>query len=313
MAKIKKFFSQLKSLCKTICGKIVRKKSEGAKKNPFASGLIIGLVVALIIVVIILLLVFGGKMFAGDKNATGANKKLDINITVLTKKDCPECWDVNLFIDALKQKNIKNPKPKIVYIDSSKGKKLIDQYKITKVPTVLLSGDLTSDQDLKAGLGVLGDIINKVFVLRQVIPPYIDVKTGEEKGRLSIIYLTDSSCKDCYDVTLNADILKNKFVIAPKDSKTIDVNSPEGKQLVAKYGIKLVPTFLLQGQVSEYTGLQQIWSQIGQVTNDGTYIFTQVDQMGTYKDLVKNKVIVPPPPKPQQLIQPVTSTKTIKK
>ncbi|MFA5047813.1 MAG: hypothetical protein WC516_02090 [Patescibacteria group bacterium] len=312
MAKIKKFFSQLGLFCKTVCGKICRKKKDESKKNPFKVGLILGLVVALIVIIIILLVVFGGRIFGGDSDATGANKKLDIKITVLTKKDCPECWDVNLFIDALKQKNIKNSKAKTVYIDSSQGKKLIDQYKITKVPTVLLSGDLTGDADLKAGLAVLGDIVDKVFVLRQIIPPYIDVKTGEEKGKLAVIYLTDSSCKTCYDVNLHADILKNKFVIEPKVAKTVDVNSDEGKQLVTKYKIKFVPTFLLQGQVSEYTGLEQIWSQIGQVASDGTYIFTQVDQMGTYKDLTKNKTITPPPAEAQPSIQPVTSTKASK-
>jgi hypothetical protein len=64
--------------------------------------------------------------------------------------------------------------------------------------------------------------------------------------------------------------------------------------LVSKYQIKAVPTMLISGEVGEYKNLTSIWEQVGTVAGDGTYVFTKAELMGTYKDLSKNKVVIPP-------------------
>ena len=57
-----------------------------------------------------------------------------------------------------------------------------------------------------------------------------------------------------------------------------------------------MPTILLKGDLSEYTGLQQIWPQVGKITDDGTYIFTKLDEMGSYMSLKTGKLVVVTPP-----------------
>lgn len=267
-------------------------KGEDEKKATFNKGLIIGVVAAVIILVIVLVIVLPKILGSGSGPATAKNPA-KLKVTVITKKDCVGCWDVNLLLDAIKQGNVKITNTKTLYIDSASTKKLVDQYKITKVPTILVSGELDKDANMKQLWSALGEVVKGTFVFRQVIPPYIDVASGKLKGNIVLTYLTDNSCKECYNVHLHDTALKN-LAITPGTTKTVDISSDEGKALVAKYSIKGVPTMLISGEVGEYKSLTSIWSQVGIVAGDGTYVFTKPELMGTYKDLAKNKVIAPP-------------------
>jgi hypothetical protein len=274
-----------------------RQKAEAlseAKSQGFSRGLMIGLAGALVLVVVILAIVFAGsiknKLF--NRGAGGGGDLAKLRITIVTSKKCENnsCFDINLFLQALRQNQIKETGLDTVYIENRSGKKLVEKYKITKVPTVLIAGELDKNAILQKAWPVLGEVIDKVFVFREVIPPYIEVASGQLKGVVNVVYLTDNSCAKCYDVNIHNFALKN-LGITPKESKTLDVSSDEGKALVEKYKIKVAPTILLFGELDEYKNLQQIWPTYGEVTSDNTYIFTKVDEMGTYKDLVKNKVV----------------------
>lgn len=271
-----------------------KEESEEGVNKPWVKGMVYGLGGAIVLAVIIFGVVFGVRMFQG-KPAGGqpGTAKANLRITVITQKDCVDCFDINQLIDALKTDA--NIKQETLNLGDNNAKKLIDKYKITKVPTIIVSGDLDKNANLQAYWKALGDITDGVFVFRQVIPPYVDVATGQLKGVLSLIELTDTSCKECYDVKLHETALKN-LGIAPKVVTTVDVSSAEGKQLVTKYKIEKAPTILIGGEVSEYANLVQMWPTYGKIDADGTYIFTDLSVMGTYKDLVKNKVVVVAPP-----------------
>jgi len=272
--------------------KILSKFSRGEeeKKKTFTKGLVIGIIVAIVILVIVLVIVLPKILGSGSGAAKNPAK---LKVTIITQKDCAGCWDVNLLLDAIKEGNVKITDTKTLYTDSANTKKLIDQYKITKIPTILVSGDLNKDPNMQQLWTALGEVVDGTFVFRQVIPPYIDIASGQLKGKITLTYLTDSSCKECYDVHLHDTALKNLAII-PGTTKTVDISSDEGKALVAKYQIKAVPTMLISGEVGEYKNLTSIWEQVGTVASDGTYIFTKAELMGTYKDLSKNKIIVPP-------------------
>ena len=129
-------------------------------------------------------------------------------------------------------------------------------------------------------------------MFRQVGAPYVLVSTGKVKGRIEFILLTDITCTQCYDVTQHETILKQFGINA--SAKVADVKSVAGQALINKYGIKLVPAFVLLGEVGEYPSLKPVWEQVGKIAYDGAYVFTKgVPFMGTYKDLTTNKVITP--------------------
>lgn len=265
--------------------------SEGETKN-FVRGMLAGLAGALILLVIILAIIFGDKIKVRffSKNEETNPSAAKVRITIITSRTCQECWDVNLFLSALKQNNIKEIGQETLYFEDKLAKDLVAKYNITRIPTVLIAGELNKDQNLQQIWANLGEIIDNVFVFRQVIPPYIEVASGELKGKFFVTFLTVQSCAECYDVNLHQNALLNLGLDA-KDAKTVDVASDEGQELVKKYNIKAAPTILLSGDLGEYRGLSQVWPTVGEITQDGTYIFTEVKQMGTYKDLGKNKVV----------------------
>lgn len=279
--------------------KFFKKDSEEAQNKGLIRGSLYGLGGALIIVIIVLIVIFGPSIWGKNKAGVNVNTPPDasaakIRITIITKKDCPDCFDINLLTDAIKQNQADITGQETLYLGDKKTDQLVQKYKITKVPTMLVAGELDKNANLQGLWQNLGEVVDGVFVFRQVIPPYIDVASGQLKGKVSLILLSDNSCQECYDVKLHEVALKN-LGLEPKDTKTVDISSDEGKALVKKYKIDKAPTLLLNGEVSEYANLIQIWPTYGRVTDDQTYIFTKLEVMGTYKDLTKNKVVVVEP------------------
>jgi hypothetical protein len=120
-----------------------------------------------------------------------------------------------------------------------------------------------------------------------------DTVSNQIRGKVQVTYLTDQSCKECYDVSIHDKALTN-LGVPINNIKRIDISSDEGKGLVSKYKIKAVPTLLISGEVSEYQSLVSVWKDVGTIASDGTYVFTELSVMnGVYKDLVKNKIVTP--------------------
>lgn len=274
--------------------KLFAKKEEGqeAKKSTFGRGLIIGVIIAVIILVVVLLLVFGGRLFGKKPGKITTGQSVELKYTIVTSKACgTKCWDTSLFFDVLAQNGGKEKGRTTIYIEDAAAKETVNKFKITQVPTILVSGELNKNAQLKGFFDALGETIDNTFVLRQVIPPYIDTATGQLKGEVAVTYITDAACKECYDVKLHEASLTN-FGVMTGNTKTVDVSSAEGKELLKKYNITKVPTIIITGQPAEYQSLKSIWATVGEVASDGSYVFTKLDEMGgSYFDLKQNKLI----------------------
>jgi len=112
---------------------------------------------------------------------------------------------------------------------------------------------------------------------------------AESRGKFSLVYLTDKSCAECYDVTQHRPIIEG-YAAKPLEERSVDLADQEGQKLVADYGIKKVPTIILNGDLSVYPAFQEIWPQVGTVEEDGTYVFRETEVMGPYFDLETGKV-----------------------
>ena len=114
--------------------------------------------------------------------------------------------------------------------------------------------------------------------------PYLSIK---------LISLTDESCSDCYDASIHKQILSRLGLVISEEEE-IDVSTENGKKLIEKYEINAVPTIIIQGDAEEYPALAQVWSQVGTVEDDGSYVFRKIEAMGRgikYKDLTTNSVV----------------------
>ncbi len=221
------------------------------------------------------------------------NRPANLDLTVITDQACKDCFDTNPILSQIKKENVKINSSQIDSA-SDAGKQLIAQFAIKKLPTFLVKGELAKNSVLAKFFSQAGDITDNTFVFRQVGGPYVDTATGKVSGRVNLVLLTDITCVECYDVTQHELILK-QFGMQPV-SKVLDIKSAAGAALINSYKIKLVPAFILTGDVNSYPDFKTVWPQVGLIANDGAYVFTKgVPFMGIYKDLATNKVITPTP------------------
>lgn len=217
--------------------------------------------------------------------------------TILTDPTCTQCIDPKLTVEAYKKAGVKITDEKEVIWNSAEGQALISQYKVTKLPTFLLSKDIDFYDEVKTNWTRIGTVENdKTYVARNLFLPYRDVDKGQILGLVDLIYLTDSTCSDCYDAQkVQRPILTQGFGVGLSSERTVDVNSAEGQSLVSQYKITKVPTILLSSDADQYINLKNVWKSVGTVESDGRYVFREMARIGsiTYKDLASDQVIRP--------------------
>lgn len=227
-----------------------------------------------------------------------ATGKIEGRVSLYILKDaaCDKCADFTSLTTEMKKAGIRISEEKNIESSSDEGKALAKKYGIGFVPTLIISKDASAYPIMQQAWPRLGTIESDgSYVLRLVSPPYINLTTGKLRGLVNVVYLTDKSCTDCYDVNLNNQILTNPNGFAMKFDKeeTIDISDSKGKELISKYNITQVPTVILSDEVSAYPsskGMQQFFS----AEKDASYVLRKLQVLGTYKDLATNQIVKAP-------------------
>lgn len=216
-----------------------------------------------------------------------------VSATIISADSCAQCSNVSLILPSLKASGVVLSSEKTYDYATSQGKVLLEEYNITKVPAIIFSKDLAAYPTIAQAWGRLGTIgKDGSYVMSTPIPPYVDISSGKVAGLVSATYLADKSCTECYNVSLHKSALLS-FGISPSSETTYDISAPEGKALLSKYNITLVPTIVLSSEASAYPQLLSVWKQVGSIEKDGSYVFRATELMGAYKDLLSNKIIAP--------------------
>lgn len=272
-------------------------KKDKSFKDYFKSPFILHI---LVIIIIVLSLI---NIFIVNDVATGVSEKLRLsqeearpaNLELITIKDalCVDCFNVDAIAAAIKQQNIKLTKEKSLDYSSEEVKQLINKYSIKKIPTLIVSGEINKNPQLNALLSQLGETREGAIIFSNVPPVYIDLTTNAARGRVEIINIFDSSCAECYNVSIQRQILERNFGVVVFSEKNYDTNSSQGKTLIKNYNITKVPTIVFSPEASVYPALNQIWPQVGTIENDGWYVFRNMEALtgAAYKDLLLNKTI----------------------
>lgn len=226
------------------------------------------------------------------KSAEDLARPANIEITKITA-DCKECSDISGIIATIKKQFKVTETEKELDSKSSEAKKLIEKYNITKLPTIIVTGESE-----KAGLSKKWNGIGTIekdgaLVMRNAFAPYIELPSGTVRGKPDIILLNDTSCGACYDVAMHKNILKGNFAMYFSSESVVDTGSSEGKALVSKYNITKVPTVLVSPEAKYYGQFDAVWAQVGSVEADGWFVFRNMEaiQGAVYRDLILNKVV----------------------
>ena len=148
---------------------------------------------------------------------------------------------------------------------------------------MLISQDIDYYEGIKDALETFGaENKNGFYIINPIQPPYRDLVQNKITGMAELIMITDESCTECYDVTINKRIIEGMGVVIDKES-TFDVNSAEGKKLISKYNISKVPAILISPEAREYKTLVNAWRQVGSIEEDGWFVMRKPEVLGNIK------------------------------
>ncbi len=202
-----------------------------------------------------------------------------VSLQYVLAENCPNCTDLTLMSQQLKQIGIVVVSEKTFTASSAEGKQLIETYSLTKLPAAIFSSDAGAYDSLQQTWTQVGDIApDGSYIMRVISPPYYDISSKMIKGQVNLISLVDGTCADCYNVSMHKSILQN-FGVFISSEKTLDINLPEGRKIVDQYKITAVPTIVMQGDQALYPAIVQVWTSVGTVETDGAYVFRNIEQL----------------------------------
>ena len=217
-----------------------------------------------------------------------------VNVTRILDTSCAQCSSVGVFLNSFQQAGVVFGSDVNLEYNSPQGAKLVSDFGITRVPAMVISGDILEYSSVAAIWAQFNATEkNGAYALHVLQAPYRDLAMNKVVGLVDIIYLNDTSCNNCYNVMIHKDILENSFGVSLVNETVIDVNSTDGKALISKYNITIAPVFVMSPDAKYYTGLMQVWPDVGTTESNGWYVFTNVTVLGgTYKNLETGKTVV---------------------
>ncbi len=213
-------------------------------------------------------------------------------VTNVLDSSCKDCADLSELTNFLKTNGVVISEEKKFEYNSADGVVAINTFGVEKIPAIIISKNVLE----YSAVGEVWKSLNTTekngfFTVNAPSPPYRDVKSGELKGFVDVIYLKDSSCKSCYNVSANRDIIDFHSAIGKESD--VDVNSTEGQELVKKYKIEKVPIVLMSPAAGEYSRLKAGWTaEAGTIESDGWFVMRNPQILGNYKDLKTNSEVV---------------------
>lgn len=109
---------------------------------------------------------------------------------------------------------------------------------------------------------------------------------AKRPANITLAIIKDSSCADCADITPIIDAIK-KTNSKITSEEIFQSNSQGAKDLIAEFGIKKLPSFILRGELNKNADVAKLLSQIGEIKNN-TFVFTYA--VAPYLDLASNSV-----------------------
>lgn len=218
-------------------------------------------------------------------NATDGSTEGLANLIMVVDSSCTECSTLNSFITSLQQVGVQFASQQTVEYNSSEGKSLIASQNIQRIPALLMSKDILTYKAVQQYIvQTNGTERDGYYAYDSITAPYLNLSTGKVDGLVSVIYLNDSSCANCYNVYGHKTILP-RYGIRPVNETTYDVNSTVGSELVSRYNITGVPTIIVSPEGSAYPAFVQVWATVGNVAPDGWFVFRNVGAMGNYTNI----------------------------
>ncbi len=215
-----------------------------------------------------------------------------VTLTSITPLNCSKCTAPSNLADEFKQNKVSLVSQSFIE-GSEKANELIAKYNLSFLPAFILTHDLLEYPTFKRSWNTMGSIEpDGTLVMRLPLPPYKNISTQNIEGLVSVTYLSDTSCTACYNVSVHRAVLKGLNVHIENET-FVDVSSPEGTAILAKYNVTAVPTILLSKEANVYFSIKQVWATVGSTESDGVFVFRNLAKTPglVYKNLTTGQIL----------------------
>ncbi len=215
-----------------------------------------------------------------------------LNATIIMDPACGECPNLLAVLNQIKGSGAVVEQERTLELQDTEAQALVKKYNITLIPALMLSSDIYAYENLAQALLQIGSFERDgSYVMRTAGPPFRNISTNKTEGLVKMINLLDETCRECYNASTNRQILENGYGVFIASEASYDVNSTAGRELLGKYSINAVPTFVLSPDAKSYAGLMQAWDSVGTSEKDGWLVFRNINaiQGAVYKNLTANK------------------------
>lgn len=251
------------------------------KKNSLKKFLTGGIFVLLGILIFNSFFVFsaGNNLDIRIAEAKELAKPAEVEIITLTTS-CSDCFSIDEIITVLKDaESLKLMDEQSIPGDSWEASNLIAKYEITKLPTIIIKGDI-DDASIQ-------NFVKKddVLIFQGHSPPYIDAVTQQVKGKVNAIVINDKTCEECEDLSLHIQNIKQSGVII-EEEELLDASDEKAKEWIAKLNILKLPVLLISDDIDIYP-ISDNMQQSGLSAKDGYYL---VESNPPYVDVATGNI-----------------------
>src|SRR3989338_279198 len=215
-----------------------------------------------------------------QKNQEAAKPAL-LQLTVVTDSSCKECSGISEVVAKIKSGKVNITKEDTLDFKSEKVKEFISKYKIEKIPTVIVTGDIDKFNN--------PDLVKKdgFMIFAAPKPPYVNTESKNVVGAVKLTLISDKDCPLCTDLSTFSTQFKQLGIAITKEDK-FDATDSEGNRLVQKYSIEKLPTLIFSSDAAAYDEFAQGFPQVGTIEKDGTFVMRTIPP--PYMNVPQNKI-----------------------
>ena len=214
--------------------------------------------------------------------STGEKKGV---VSALIVEPCEDCYDFTTLLRGLASNG--------VFLGSVDNVSLEESpVNVALAPSLLLSKDIEEYPQILSALQQLNVSEENGYYMLEPLAPYINLSSGEFRGNVSVYYIEKEGCDSCLSVSRLKDLVDRLGLYVDSE---VYLNETSGKDLIEKYGIGVLPTVAIVGDVSAYSRLAESWKAVGSVFEDAL-VLRNLSLFGEdvqFYDLKEGKEVVP--------------------
>ena len=226
-----------------------------------------------------------GKVLETKEQQRPAN----LEVVLLTPENCPDCFNINRALADLKSKNVNVTSERTISAGEPEAKQFIDAYGLETLPALVITGEINKSESLKNFFNSFGKIDGEVALYTKIEPVFFDLKENSVKGRVKAISIVDSGCANCTNFEGFVDYLRQNGV-SISESKEVEWNSAEGKELLKKFSTTKAPALLISEDISEYKLIPALMkNQLNATVSQGWFAMSAFK--APYREVSSGKVV----------------------